>query len=116
MAVLTFTRSIPAGASLNDTLQNQRIAYVPQGAQAYRVRLYATADSTSVEHELFIGGDNPLERSTVSAQNRIPAVPDDFVVETYADPGERIVLNIHNTDGTNPHTYFGRLEVEPLVM
>jgi len=37
-------------------------------------------------------------------------------VETYADPGERIVLNLHNTDPTNSHDYFGRIEVDPLVL
>jgi len=116
MAILTFKRTIPPASSLNDVLQNQRIAYVPTGAQAYRVRLYSTASGSGVEHELFIGGDNPLERSVVSQQNRIPVVPDDFVVETYADPGERIVLNLHNTDTTNARDYFGRIEVEPLVL
>lgn len=114
--VLNFQRTISPSSSLPDTLGNQRIAYVPTGAQAYRVRLYATASGSGVEHELFVGGDNPLERSTVSSQNRIPLVPDDFVVETYADPGERITLNLYNTDATNSRTYFGRIEVDPILV
>lgn len=113
--ILNFTRTIPAASSLPDTLGNQRIAFVPSGAQAYRVRLYATGSGSGVEHELFIGGDNPLERSVVSQQNRVPLVPDDFVLETYADPGERITLNLYNTDPTNTRTYFGRIEVDPIL-
>ena len=109
---LDFQISVAANSSEPDILNRKRIQDIPSYVQIAAVSLYATGSATGLEHQMFIGGRNPLERGTVSAQNRQPLIPDDFVTETVAGGGEKITIDVFNTTA-GALTYFLTLYVEP---
>jgi hypothetical protein len=59
-----------------------------------------------------IGGESVVQDQEVSAQNRLPIIPDDFIAELGAHAGDRILVSMRNTTGAGI-TSFVRVEVEP---
>lgn len=78
------------------------------------VRLYATGSAVGLNMSLLIGSESAMQDQEVNAQNRMPLLPDDFVVEFGAFPGDRIVLSYRNTTG-GAITAFTLVDVIPLA-
>ena len=115
---VTQSISIAANTTDNNVLDTLglRAKQVPGAAGAlYAVSLLATGSAAGLEHSLFIGQDQPVERSVVNAQNRIPVVPDDAVTPQpiAAESGEQIQIEVTNTTG-GALTYVFTLMVEPV--
>jgi len=77
-----------------------------------RGKLFATGSAAGLTAELNVGGRSITPPTTVNAQNRLPVVPDDILVQDwYAAPGELIQVTVVNTTGGNL-TFNHRLEME----
>jgi hypothetical protein len=98
MATLTTTTSVTANTTNSNVLDSKRIGKLA-GQGLFNVTIAATGSATGLEHEVFVGNDNPVERSSVSLQNRIPIVRDDVVAAFQARGGEEIQVAVHNTTG-----------------
>ena len=111
MASFTDSFDIPANATVKDVLQGTRIENVPKQAQVYGIEVYATSSATGIKHELFVDSQNAIERSLVSAANRVPEVDKDGVLGAFVRGGSRLQLNVTNTTGTS-QTYFLKLSLD----
>ena len=113
--VITDSISIAAGARNDDVLAAKRNAIIHVTARrGARIALYTTGSAAGLFHEMYVGERNAMERSLVNAQNRVPVVPDDFVVGNIAGlPNERVRLSVDNPTG-GAITLFYRLEIAEL--
>ncbi len=100
MPVVNDQVSVAANASNTDVLDGKRAQNLPNiPGSVFQCVVLSTAAATGVEQEVFVGGSNPVERSGVSTQNRVPISPDDIVGEFQARGGEKITWPAHNTTG-----------------
>lgn len=65
----------------------------------WAVTLLATTTAAGLENALFIGGNQPIERSAVSDAARFPVIPDDAVnpEPIIARGGQKVSLEVTNT-------------------
>jgi hypothetical protein len=80
---------------------------------ASKIRVYATGSAVGLNLSVNIADETFLDDQEVSAQNRMPQVPDDFIVEAAAFPGDEIVVKWRNTTGA-AITGFVRADVDPI--
>lgn len=110
MPVMTDRQSVAANATVQNALAG-KIGEFAESNEA--VRLYATAAAVGMNVSLLVGGVVILDDQEVNAQNRMPLVPDDFVAETGALGGERLIVRYRNTTGA-AIVAFTRVEAEPV--
>lgn len=110
MAIMTDRQSVAANATVNNACSGKMAEFVNEPSV---VRLYASSSAVGLNMSLIVGAEVGIEDQEVNAQNRLPLIPDDFVAEVGAYPGDRIVLKYRNTTG-GAITAFSRVEVEPI--
>ncbi len=79
-----------------------------------RLALYMSASAVGINVSLLIAGEAATDDQTISASNRFPVVPDDFVVEAGGIPGDRVLVRARNTTA-GAITVNTRLEVNPVA-
>lgn len=109
-AVMTDRQSVALNATVANVLQGKMHEFVSEDSM---IRLYATASAVGLNITFLIGGESFVQDQEISAQNRMPIVPDDFVAEAGALAGDRIIVSVRNTTGA-AITSFVRVEVEPI--
>lgn len=111
--VMQGSASIAANSN-SDVLENKINAIIDPSIRGAIVRFACTGSATGLEAEGWVGQRNPLERSGVSTQNRIPLDPDDIVAMNIAGrPNERIRFKAFNTTA-GALTFFYRVTVDEL--
>lgn len=78
-----------------------------------RIRVYATAQLISMFLTVIIGDELFLDNMEVSAQNRMPLIPDDYVVECAGMPEDEIIVRWRNANAA-ANIAFVRADIEPL--
>lgn len=63
------------------------------------VRLYATASAVGLLVTFLVGSETFVQDQEISAANRYPVIPDDFVVDAVGGPGEEIFVELRNSTG-----------------
>lgn len=114
MLIVTDQISIAANTTDQNILQTNgnRVRTVPQGWAVARLTYFSAGSAAGLEESVFAGNQNPLENSRVSAQNRIPVVPDDMTVtDIYVKGGEQLQISVTNTTA-GALTHFYRVELE----
>lgn len=109
MNVMTDRQSVAANSTVNNVLAGKLHEFVTQQSV---VRFYGTAAAVGVFMSALVGGESVVQDQEISAQNRMPIVPDDFIAEIGALPGDRILVSQRNSTGA-PVVAFTRVEVEP---
>jgi len=110
MEVMTDRQSVAA----NGTVPNAVTGKIHEFLQApSRVRVYATASAVGLNVTVLVGSRSFMQDQEVSAQNRLPIVPDDWVVDGGGVAGQRVVIQYRNTTG-GAITAFSRVEVLPI--
>lgn len=107
----TFKIELSANESRQNILEGTRLSQAPNDAN-YDLILYATASSDDVQHELGVDNDTPVREGPVSAQDRVPIVPDDRVEAVAIEGGSQLFLKANNTD-SSAQTYYARVELRP---
>lgn len=103
--------NIAANSAVN-RLAGNRIEFIPGRWQGAIVRLLAVASAVALDHEMFVGEDNPLVRSgvSVSATPNDLIEPDNVVIGGVgAYPGDRLILNTFETAGVATNDYRARV-------
>jgi hypothetical protein len=112
MPIAQGATAVTAGAINANLLTGENVEFAERPS---RVRIYATAEAAGESRLQFtLGGRSVLVESPISRQNRPPIVPDDFLLEEIAMPGERLILRARNT-GAGTNTIFWRIEVVPVA-
>lgn len=94
MPTMTDRQSVAANATVQNVLVGKLFEFASRPSI---VRLYASAAAVGLNVSLLVGSRALVDDQEVNAQNRMPIVPDDFVAEGAARPGERIVVRLRNT-------------------
>lgn len=96
MASMTNRQTVGANA----TVQNVYAGNLNEFLQSTSlVNLYASAAAVGLNVSLIVGEEIFLDDQEVSAQNRMPLVPDDLVVQAAGFQGDRVIVRYRNTTG-----------------
>lgn len=96
MARMSDVRSVAANTTVDNVLAGKIYEFAPQNSV---VTLSATASAVGMRVSLLIGQEVQIDDQEISAANRYPLQPDDYVVRGGALRGDRIVLRLRNTTG-----------------
>lgn len=111
MATVIDNVSIAANATNANVLSTSKLVQVPMSARGpVTITLYAAGSAVGLRHALSIEQESVLDDSLVNTNNRVPQVPDDFVGQWQANPGERLTLTARNTTA-GALTYNYRVEM-----
>jgi hypothetical protein len=106
---MTNRQSVAANTTIANVFAGQLNEFLPRNAI---VRLYATAAAVGLNVSLIVGDEIFLDDQEVSAQNRMPLVPDDLVVEGAGFTKDRVVVRFRNTTGA-AIVAFARVDIVP---
>lgn len=110
MNVMTDRRSVAANATEGNVLAGKLHEFITSQSI---VRYYGTAAAVGLFSSFLVGGESIVQDQELSAANRMPIVPDDFVAETGAMPSDRILVSLRNSTA-GAIVGFTRVEVEPV--
>lgn len=108
MPSMTNRQTVGANATVQNVFQNQ-LHYRLRGKS--KVNVYATASAVGLNISAYVGDELFIDDQEVSAQNRMPLVPDDAVVQMAGFAGDEIVIKWRNTTGAGI-TGFVRVDVD----
>jgi len=77
------------------------------------VSLFCTGSATGLRAQLLVGKDVVIDDQTISAANRFPITPDDFLSRGGGFQGDRLTLRFHNPTAGGL-TAFWRVAIEPV--
>lgn len=106
---MTDRRSVAANATEANVLSGKTDEFI-RGPSI--VRYYGTAAAVGLFCTLIVGNQIIVEDQELNAQNRMPIVPDDFVANSGAFGGDRVVVKLRNSTGA-AIVGFTRAEVIP---
>lgn len=109
MNLMTDRRSVAANATEANVVSGKLHEFINQESI---VRIYSTAAAVGMFISALVGGESVVQDQEVSAQNRMPIVPDDFVAEIGAVPGDRVLIAMRNSTAA-AIIGFVRVEIEP---
>lgn len=61
------------------------------------VNLYSTGSATGLNVDFNVGGETVAVNAALNSQNRTPVKPDDLILTTSGNKGERLFLTYSNT-------------------
>jgi len=108
----TVRTTVAANSTEDNVLQGTKLENVPTDAN-YLVRLFATADSFDIEHELEADTDVLVQQGIVGDTDRRPQDPEDFLGEWPVTGGSKLFLKVINGAGTS-QVHTARIELVPI--
>ncbi|MGH2361213.1 MAG: hypothetical protein ACRDGM_11835 [bacterium] len=111
MPSMTNRQSVGVGLTVRNVFSDELNYRLKQPS---RILLYGTAAAIGLLASLYIGDQNFLDDQEVSAQNRMPLIPDDFLVEAAGYPGDEIILRWRNPTA-GAIVGFSRIDIIPLA-
>ncbi len=107
--ILQNSVSIAANSTNTNILAGTRMEIIPADML---LDIYCTGSALGLQVEIFVAGENPIQKSAINTQNRFPVIPDDLLaddIEAYA--GDKLQVSVTNTTA-GALTFFYRLEGE----
>lgn len=111
MPSMTDRQLVAANATVTNVLAGKIFEFAPQNSV---VTLLATASAVGLNISFLIGGEVKLDDQEISAANRFPISPDDFLARGGAFKGDRIVVRLRNTTGAGI-TAFTKVDVDQVA-
>lgn len=108
-ASMTDRQSVAANASVLNVFAGNLNEFLQSNSL---VNLYASAAAVGLNVTLIVGDEIFLDDQEVSAQNRMPLVPDDLVVQAAGFQGDRVIVRYRNTTGA-AIVAFSRVDMIP---
>lgn len=108
--VMTDRQSVAANTVVANVLTGKIHEFLQRPSA---VRLYGCGSAVGLNATLIVGNVTAMQDQELNAQNRMPIVPDDFVVEAGGMAGDRVVVSLRNTTG-GALTGFTRIEIVPV--
>lgn len=109
MPVMTNRQSVAANTTVQNVFTGQLHEFLQTRAA---VRLYGTASAVGLNMSLIIGDEVVIDDQELSAQNRMPLVPDDLIAESAGFKGDRLIVRLRNTTA-GALTGFVRADIVP---
>lgn len=104
--------SVAANSTNSNVLSGERYERAPFNALG---NLFCTGSALGLTSELNVGGVSVTPPIKVNAQNRLPVVPDDILVENFETyEGKLLQLTVSNTTG-GALTFFWRVDLVEAV-
>lgn len=110
MAVMSDRQSVAANATVTNVLTGKVHEFLSTNSVA---RFYATGSAVGLNISILVGNESIVQDQEISAANRFPIIPDDFVAESGGIVGDRLIVSYRNTTA-GAITAFSRVEVEPV--
>lgn len=110
MPTMTDRQSVPANSVVTNVLAGKIFEFLPQNAI---VDLSATASAVGLNISFTIANEVKLDDQEISAANRFPIQPDDFLARGAGFKGDRIVVRLRNTTA-GAITAFTKVDVTPV--
>ncbi len=110
MPVMTDSVVVVLNSVSNNVLAGLLYEFLPAHS---KIALFATGSAAGLRVTLNVGGEQLVDDSAISAQNRTPIIPDDLIVADAGRRGERMILRFRNTTGGSL-TAFWTLQVNPV--
>lgn len=107
--IMTDRQSVAANATVANVLAG-KVAEFLSGPSV--VRLYCTGSAVGLNLTFLVGNESIVQDQEISAANRFPIVPDDYMAESGGMAGDRVIASFRNTTGA-AIVAFTRIEVEP---
>ncbi len=111
MEVMTDRQSVAANATVANALSGKLHEFLSRPS---KVRFFACASAVGLNASFVVGNRTFFQDQEVSAQNRLPIVPDDLVCEAAGRTGDRVSASYRNTTA-GAITGFMRVEVIPVA-
>lgn len=109
----TVRTEVAADTTLDNVLAGTKLENVPTDSN-YLVKVWGTADSFEIEHELEADTDVLIQPGIVGDTDRRPQDPEDFLGQWPVTGGSKLFLKVINNDDTNPHNHTVRVELVPM--
>ncbi|MCS6946953.1 MAG: hypothetical protein NZM12_04995 [Steroidobacteraceae bacterium] len=105
--------SVPANSVNDNLLAGNQYEFLPYDA-SIEFGLVGDTNAADLRVDVYSGQDVLLENGTISAANRVPVYPDDFLLTDVAAAGERIKVRVRNTAAA-ARTVFFQVRITPIV-
>jgi hypothetical protein len=109
----TVRTNVAASTTEANVFEGTKLENVPTDAN-YLVRVFATASSFDVEHEIEADTDVLIQQGIVGDTDRRPQDPEDFLGEFPVTGGSKLFCKVVNNDGTNAQDHTIRVELVPM--
>lgn len=111
MVAMTDRQSVAANGTVANAVSGKIHEFLTRPS---KVRLFGSASAVGMNMTLIVGNQTFYQDQEVNAQNRMPIVPDDWIVDAGGKAGDRVVLSYRNTTA-GAVTAFSRIEVIPVA-
>lgn len=106
--------SIAANSTTENVLAGNRFERSP--FEIGKGAIYCAGSAAGLQAELNVGGRSVTPPTTVNAQNRLPVVPDDMLIDEWlVSAGELIQCRVQNTTG-GALTFNFKMEIEEMEL
>lgn len=112
MPMIQSTVSVPAASVNDNVLAGSQWEFLPYNARL-EFGLVGDANAADLRVDVYSGQDVILENGSVSAQNRMPIYPDDYVLTDFAAAGERLKIRVRNTNAGAARSMFYSIRINP---
>lgn len=109
MPTMTNRQSVAANTIIENVFTGQLNEFL---ANPSLVTFSGTASAVGLKASLIIGGQLFLDNQELSAQNRMPIIPDDVIAQGAGFKNDRCIVRLNNTTA-GAITAFTRVDQEP---
>lgn len=112
MPVISGNVSVAAATTVDNVLTGSQYEFLPYDS-SLEFGLCGDANAADLRLDVYSGQDVLMENGAVSAANRVPVYPDDFILTDVAQAGERIKVRVRN-NGVAARTLNYQVRITPL--
>lgn len=105
-------RQLAASESIDNLLSGEIDEIIKVPSMVYLA--INSENATEVIYSFLVGNNAVTVNARASAKNTTPIWPDDFIVSDAALPGDRLTVQIRNTDAVNTNNVFYAVRIEPI--
>lgn len=108
-------RVVTAGESIDNLFSGELNEFITEASMVY---VAMNGDSTNGNDLVFSfngGRESVVQNARCTQNSRIPVWPDDFLVQDAVLPGDRLTMQVRNTDSVNSVTLYYAVVIEPVA-
>lgn len=110
MPVMSDVRSVAANTTIENILSGKVHEFLSENSV---VRVFQAASAVGMNVSFLVGSESLVQDQEISAANRFPQDPEDFLAESGGIEGDRILIALRNTTGA-AITVNTRVSIEPV--
>jgi hypothetical protein len=107
------TRTLAPGETVDNLFAGEVHEFLRQNAMVW-LAVNGDLNGEDVTFNFISGVDSVVSGARAAENDRSPVWPDDFIISDAAVQGDRMVLQVRNTDAVNPRLIRYALKIEPV--